>query len=1074
MPSIKRLEQRQKELEAEYDLLSEKISRLKKARILETDPNTRFKLDKQLEDLENERETIEAEIEKTVQAINAEKNIPQASPLTKAKKRPITYSLRPQVKHFVNREKMREQLRVDLRDEQKVIVVVDGLAGIGKTSLAAKVAEEVEDEFSGIYYTKCSSETDVDQLLAELAYFLGEYGDHTLENVVEYNIPQKNKINFLIDSLGKRTANVPVCEKSASETHVVRRYLLIFDDLHELLDKRQTIKDQDLQLFFNKLLTQSHNSKIMLVSRTRPVFHRYQSSQSKKTLEKMDQEGGIELLQILGVEEDKQLLQQAYQLTSGHPLAMELLASLTEVMPLEDILADKTLFYDDVSVAEKLLQELYNTLTPEEQTLLRKIAILPHPATRDLICYLGEEEIPPNPPLEKGGTAQNLNSLVRKALVTYDKKQKIYKQHDLVRDFNRMKMTEEEKKEYHLKAAAYYENLEYNKDKPTFEQVQQRLEVRDHYFQAGEIEKAAFLLVEVSEYLREWGYLERCKTLLEETLKAVESLSPNDERQLLMVDLLVELSWIESSSEGLDKAIDRCKQAEDILKIVEDKRRAGNLYHAMGKFFYEKASWEEADTYLHLSFEIKKEQADTKGIVKTLGALRVLYWNSGELDKIEAISRDGIKVCEYLGDMEHKSEILVNILGKTLEAQRRFDEALSVYEESLRSRNKNDFTGKALSSRLIGQTFRKKKNFENALEKYQESLVFAEESRDVLAQSRALRGIGDTYRNEGKMEEAIHKYDEAVEKIVTSDNLIGKISVLREIAWSYRDTGELDKALEQFKKCLQLSRVSGNIVQLANSLNNIGFLYSTSYSNLDKALLYYTESLEIKRNLGILIGIDLAENNVAYVYKKQGKLDEALKVFEKLLAIMNDPRISNRAMTLGRKMYTLHNIGEIYYDKGDSQRSLEFFKKSLQLCEEGKRLPFKPVILNTLGAVYMSLGNYEEALTALDESAQLHTELYKKAEPLTNIAEVYYRQGNLAEAMTKCEESLALSRQYGGRIQAGLTLHLMGKIRMQENNYDEALKYVQEAVDIFKTTGSRHLSEAEATLQEIEERIEHR
>ena len=82
--------------------------------------------------------------------------------------------------------------------------------------------------------------------------------------------------------------------------------------------------------------------------------------------------------------------------------------------------------------------------------------------------------------------------------------------------------------------------------------------------------------------------------------------------------------------------------------------------------------------------------------------------------------------------------------------------------------------------------------------------------------------------------------------------------------------------------------------------------------------------------------------------------------------------------------------------------------------------------------------------------------------------------------MAKCEESLALSHTYGGRIQAGVTLHLMGKIRLPtalktglQEHYADALQYVQEAVTIFKETGSRHLPEAEATLKHIQQAIEH-
>jgi hypothetical protein len=73
--------------------------------------------------------------------------------------------------------------------------------------------------------------------------------------------------------------------------------------------------------------------------------------------------------------------------------------------------------------------------------------------------------------------------------------------------------------------------------------------------------------------------------------------------------------------------------------------------------------------------------------------------------------------------------------------------------------------------------------------------------------------------------------------------------------------------------------------------------------------------------------------------------------------------------------------------------------------------------------------------------------------------------------MTKCEEILVLSRTYGGRIQMGVTLYLMGKIWLCRDGSVTRL-YVPEAVDIFKTTGSRHLSEAEKTLYDIQNALQ--
>jgi hypothetical protein len=58
-----RLQRRIKELNEQYDLLSEKYSLLRRSVILETDSATKFKLNMQIEELESERKKIEGDIE---------------------------------------------------------------------------------------------------------------------------------------------------------------------------------------------------------------------------------------------------------------------------------------------------------------------------------------------------------------------------------------------------------------------------------------------------------------------------------------------------------------------------------------------------------------------------------------------------------------------------------------------------------------------------------------------------------------------------------------------------------------------------------------------------------------------------------------------------------------------------------------------------------------------------------------------------------------------------------------------------------------------------------------------------
>ena len=54
----------------------------------------------------------------------------------------------------------------------------------------------------------------------------------------------------------------------------------------------------------------------------------------------------------------------------------------------------------------------------------------------------------------------------------------------------------------------------------------------------------------------------------------------------------------------------------------------------------------------------------------------------------------------------------------------------------------------------------------------------------------------------------------------------------------------------------------------------------------------------------------------------------------------------------------------------------------------------------------------------------------------------------------------------------GITRHLMASIRQQEGRPANALPYIQEAVTSFRDTGSRHLADAEQTLQAIQQHLD--
>ena len=62
MTILQNMMQKAQEIHAQFDLLSQKISRLRTAIAIENDPASKFKLEKQLEDAETEREELEQKL----------------------------------------------------------------------------------------------------------------------------------------------------------------------------------------------------------------------------------------------------------------------------------------------------------------------------------------------------------------------------------------------------------------------------------------------------------------------------------------------------------------------------------------------------------------------------------------------------------------------------------------------------------------------------------------------------------------------------------------------------------------------------------------------------------------------------------------------------------------------------------------------------------------------------------------------------------------------------------------------------------------------------------------------------
>jgi two-component sensor histidine kinase len=209
---------------------------------------------------------------------------------------------------------------------------------------------------------------------------------------------------------------------------------------------------------------------------------------------------------------------------------------------------------------------------------------------------------------------------------------------------------------------------------------------------------------------------------------------------------------------------------------------------------------------------------------------------------------------------------------------------------------------------------------------------------------------------------------------------------------------DIPKALEYYHKSFKIQEEIGDKEGIANSLNNIGYVYHNQ-GDIPKALEYYHKSLKIQEEIGDKEGIAISLNNIGVIYRSQGDIPKALEYYHKSLNIQEE--IGNK-LGIAR---SLDNIGMIYNNQEDIPKALTYFHKSLKIQEEIGDKEGIATSLNNIGNIELKKGNAsgiaaakQYLLKALEIAQEIgYPELISKAS--SNLSKVYEKQGKGMDAL---------------------------------------------------------------------------
>jgi len=628
----------------------------------------------------------------------------------------------PRMRRFFGRDHEISKM-ADILEAESTTLLVPGIAGIGKTALAAKLLERFTHRRNMLYH-RCQDWEGSRAFLEACAEWLSMIGNNDLSDYVSSTpVPQVNMaVNLIIEGLENSPA------------------LIVIDDLHKVADENFVAILRGLTL----RVPESNELGLVMFSRSfRMVVPEADSSGTTVThfipLEGLDQDSSRQILTAMP-DIDLQQFLHIYTLSRGHPLVLELInrGSVGETF--------------HATLEAFVEKEIFSKLSGPQKRLLGAIAVFREPMPLESLLGLNAD-------------IDLLDDLVEKGLarrVDTD----FYDVHDLVREFLVRSMDESLKAELHTNAVEWY--------RTRTETAAEKIEFIYHLNASGDLETLAEVLqksgrglvksghIELLGILRglesdgfnavHWGLIRELRGDIlslqgrwdeaEEEYAAAIPVARKHKRATSLARLMTARADIAVKRGAMDDALELHRQALEIQIAARDAVGAARSYINMGYIFRRRRDTRHA-LEVYGNVEELLDAEDDPELMDARVRLAAAFLEMGELDR----ARDHA-LAAHDGTMDKGMDTLHArsraVLGRYYANIKDNDLALLHYSAALEILSEATDPHSAVEVEiLLGQVLSDAGRKSEAAEHYLDGLAVAESNDFRLLQGELLSRLGE-------------------------------------------------------------------------------------------------------------------------------------------------------------------------------------------------------------------------------------------------------------------------------------------------------------------------------------------
>lgn len=304
------------------------------------------------------------------------------------------------------------------------------------------------------------------------------------------------------------------------------------------------------------------------------------------------------------------------------------------------------------------------------------------------------------------------------------------------------------------------------------------------------------------------------------------------------------------SNFDLDSAIIYAEKSIEIAKLLDDKKKFGDVSMVCGVYYLMKNNSEKGYENLSNALELYKAINESHNVAKVLNNIGIYYNERGMLEKaLESY----LEAAEYLED-----------------------------SGSIRS--------KAMNGVNIGIVYLDQTNYDMALIYFYQAFEMFSEIDDTYGLAITNSNIGDVFIREKEFDKALQYHTTSYQCELKLNSSFGIAHELNKIGVIFYRQQKFHQALDTLKKALQIREDFNGESGICESSLNIGKVFN-KLNDLSKAEKFCRRTYDLAHKINSDFWIQRSSKELSLIYERKNDFRNALK-YHKIYKITTDSMFS--------------------------------------------------------------------------------------------------------------------------------------------------------------------------------------